>query len=198
MLPYNECDGLDKEKRSKQLWESLCSGNRKALDQLFRLYYQPLYNYGIKLISDSETVKDGIQKLFLRLWKRHGALSQAQSVKGYLLSSLRRILLRIKERRRSRYKRNKVYLGDTFSKAFPAEEIMVSMELNRDKKKQLCEAINSLSGRPKEAIFLRYNHGLSIDEIAQVMSINKQSVSNHLSRAIKSLRILLQGMSWTG
>ncbi|MCW9706478.1 RNA polymerase sigma factor [Fodinibius salsisoli] len=196
MIPHNERKELDKGQSSEELWESLCEGNRKALNQLFRLFYEPLYDYGIKLVSDPEVVKDGIQKLFLRLWKRREALSQAQSVKAYLLFSLRRILLRIKKSHKTRIKRNKHYLDKTFSRSFSTEEIVIEKELEREKKEKLLEAINALNGRQKEALFLRYYHGLSNGEIAHVMDINRQSVRNHLSRALKSLRTLLYGMPW--
>lgn len=196
MFPYNERKGLDKGQSSDKLWESLCAGNRKALNQLFRLYYESLYDYGIKLIGDSEIVKDGIQKLFLRLWRSHNTLSQAQSAEAYLLFSLRRILFRIKKRHRARLERNKTYLDEVFSESFSAEEIIVKIELEREKKAELLDAINSLNGRQKEALFLRYYHGLSNGEIARVMDINRQSVRNHLSRAIKSLRTLLNNMPW--
>jgi RNA polymerase sigma-70 factor (ECF subfamily) len=196
MFPDSKHEGLQNEQSSLKLWESLCEGNQKALNKLFRLYYESLYDYGIKFIADSEVVKDGIQKLFLRLWRRHKALSQAQSVEAYLLFSLRRILLRMKKNRRSRIKRNKLYLDKTFSSSFSAEEIIISGELKEEKKKKLLEAINALNGRQKEALFLRYYHGLSNSEIAHVMDINRQSVRNHLSRAIKSLRTLLNNMPW--
>src|SRR5699024_11136175 len=164
---------------------------REALNALFKKYYSHLLNYGVKLSSDKELVKDGIQKLLLRLWRTHENLGQAQSVENYLLYSLRRILLRNLKKRKNRLERNKTYIDELFSDSFLMEEIEVNAELEEKNKKRLLDAINVLSSRQKETLFLRYYHGLTNREIADVMEIKVQSVRNHMHRAIKSLRSIL-------
>lgn len=191
MFLYNK-HGNSGNRDEAHLWTALCRGEREALDQLFRLYYSPLFDYGIKIISDAEIVKDGIQELFLRLWERHTALSQAQSVKTYLLFSLRRILLRQITQRKKSMERNRGYLDETFSETFSMEEVIIRTELEEEKKRKLVKAINHLNSRPKETLFLRYYYGLSNEEIAEVLGINKQSVRNNLFRAIRCLRTIVQ------
>lgn len=174
------------------LWATLRRGEREALDRLFRLFYTPLFDYGIKIISDEEMVKDGIQKLFLRLWERHNSLAQADSVQAYLLLSLRRILLRQVNRQKKRYEYNRKYMDEIFSVSFSMEELLVRIELDEEKKQELVKAINHLNSRQKETLFLRYYHGLTNGEIATIMNINRQSVRNNLARAIKSLRGIIK------
>lgn len=181
----------NKEGDEDHLWVALRSGNRTALDQLFRRFYTSLFDYGIKIIPEEEIVKDCIQELFLKLWKRHTALSQAQSVQAYLLFSLRRILLRQISRRIKRYQYNREYLDDFFSASFSMEEIMIDAEVEEEQKRELVKAINHLNSRQKETLFLRYYHGLTNAEIADIMDINRQSVRNNLSRAIKCLRSII-------
>ena len=50
------------------------------------------------------------------------------------------------------------------------------------------EAINQLPVRQQEALYLRYFEGMDVDHIAQIMHINRQSVSNHLHKALTYLR----------
>lgn len=184
--------GDSKNGDEDRLWTALRCGQREALDRLFCLFYTPLVNYGIKLISDEELTKDGIQELFLRLWKHHTSLSTAKSVQAYLMFSLRRILLRQVQNRKKRYERARTYLDEAFSASFSMEEVIVRTELDREKKQELVKAINHLNSRQKEALFLRYYHGLNNTEIAEVMGINRQSVRNNLSRALQSLRTIVQ------
>ncbi|HLR24226.1 MAG TPA: sigma-70 family RNA polymerase sigma factor [Fodinibius sp.] len=191
MFPYHKDQDIDSHKDSVQLWDSLCTGDREALNALFRIYYSALFSYGVKLIADKELVKDGIQKLFLRLWRTHDSLGRAQSVENYLLYSLRRILLRNIKKHKNRLERNRTYIDELFSDSFLMEEIEINLDLEDRKKRKLLNAINTLNGRQKEALFLRYYHGLTNREIADVMEINVQSVRNHLHRAIKSLRSIL-------
>lgn len=174
-----------------RLWASLRLGNRSALDGLFKCFYNDLYDYGIRVVSEEEIVKDSIQELFLRLWNGHKNLSKASSVEAYLLLSLRRILLRSKQRLYKKAEYNKVYLDEAFSTSFSPEDIIINEQLLKERKSQLINAVNQLNNRQKETLFLRYYHGLSNTEISEIMDINIQSVSNHLTRAISCLRLLI-------
>lgn len=179
-------------KQVPYLWKELRLGQRDALDGLFRLFCNSLFDYGIRIINDEELVKDGIQELFLKLWKNHKSLSQAQSVEAYLLLSLRRILLRQVSSRNKRFEHNKTYLEVSFSESFSAEDVIIRGELADEQLEELLMAVNHLTGRQKETLFLRYYHGLTNAEIAFVMNINLQSVRNHLTRAISSLRAIVR------
>lgn len=187
---YTEYDSS----RPVRLWRSLCRGEKEALDELFRMFYTPLFDYGSKIIADEDQVKDAIQELFLKLWKKHDVLEVPDSVKAYLLVSMRRILLRSNKRKQNMYERNRKYVGHTFSASFSKEELMIRNEKLEEKKAQLVQAINQLNGRQKEALFLRYYHGLTNREIANVMCINHQSVKNNLYRALKNMRGLVESV----
>jgi len=184
----NDRDSLDKAETGKQLWETLRAGKRDGLAELFDRYYSSLYDYGVKIIADGNFVKDSIQKLFLKLWDKRDSLDSPKSVKAYLLVSLRRILLRKKKQKKNRYQRNGEYLKKNFETNFSKEDLIIQEELEDEKKEILVEAINQLSGKQKEALFLRYYHGLTNKEIAEVMDINYQSVKNNIYRAIKNIK----------
>jgi len=192
---YSEKENTGSYNREIYLWRSLCQGEKKALDELFRLYYTPLFDYGIKIISDEDQVKDAIQELFLKMWKRHDCLATPDSVQAYLLVSMRRILLRSLKRERNRYERNRKYIDNTFAVSFSKEDLMIRYEIAEEKKEQLVQAINQLNSRQKEALFLRYYHGLTNPEIADVMKINHQSVKNNLYRALKNVRGIVESVS---
>lgn len=170
------------------LWKSFCRGDEEAFNKLFRLYYTPLYDYGMKLFADNESAKDGIQKLFLKLWKKRHSLTIPDSVQAYLLVSYRRILLRDQDQKKNRYRRNKKYIQTKFEGSFTKEELIIQDERIAHQKEELTDGLNQLSNRQKETLFLKYYHGLTNKEIAQVIDINHQSVKNNLYRAIKSLK----------
>lgn len=194
MFLYSD-DSDHKNIREARIWAALRDGDREALDQLFRLFYSSLFDYGIKIVADEEIVKDGIQKLFLRLWKNHNSLGQAESVQAYLLFSLRRILLRHITSQKTRSEYSRVYVDELFAVSFSMEEVIIQKELELEKKQELVKAMNHLNPRQKETLFLRYYHGLTNQEIAEVMDINRQSVKNNLSRAIQSLRKIVRTAS---
>ena len=76
---------------------------------------------------------------------------------------------------------------DTFL-AFSPEEVMIAEEASEGTRKYLARLLNSLTGRQKEIVYLRYYEDLSYQEISELLSINFQSVANHLQRAFETLR----------
>jgi len=176
------------------LWQKFCEGNREALNRLFRHYYTPIYEYGINIIPNEDVVKDAIQDLFLKLWKNKDSLSSPDSIKAYLLISLRRILLRNKDRAEKRYERNNTYQKAAEEVCFSKEKLMMRDELTDEKKTAIENAYNCLSGRKRETLFLRYYHGLTNQEIAEVTNISRQSVKNNLYRALKQIRTTIDSV----
>lgn len=177
-----------KDSEDNRLWAELRSGRQAALEELFLRHHKHLYNYGIKINKDREVVRESIQQLFLTLWKRHRFLSGAESVKAYLLSSLRRLILEEMQRKKARATRNWAYLEKQDDNAFNVEELMIREEITAEKKQILEHVLRQLTPRQKEAVFLRFYHGLTNSEITGVMNINEQCVRNLLSDAIRRLR----------
>jgi RNA polymerase sigma factor (sigma-70 family) len=56
------------------------------------------------------------------------------------------------------------------------------------KVEQLNVLINKLPSRQKEALYLRYHQGLSVEQVSEVLNMNYQSTKNLLHRAILQLR----------
>lgn len=172
----------------QRAWAQLRRGQRQGCAALFRTFYEDLYNYGLRLSRREQYVKDAIQDVFLTLWRTRDRLSTVTSVKAYLLSTLRRRLLRNLDRDRRRDDRNERYSAEQSAITFSQEEVLIRFEHTLAQQKAIVRALNALSGRQKEAIFLRYFNGLTNDEIADVLDVTNQSVRNYLYRARKTLR----------
>ncbi|MEX0771475.1 MAG: sigma-70 family RNA polymerase sigma factor [Balneolaceae bacterium] len=172
----------------EQLWLDIRKGDPDALSTLFCCYYSCLFNYGYKLVARHDLVKDGIQELFLTIWKGREGIARAFLVKSYLLTSLRRILFRNLKKQKNRYHRDRIFVEDYFETPLNVEEVFIRHETQMEYKRQLYEAVDSLSRRQKEAIYLKFYSGLSTHEIAHIMNINRQSVYNHVSEGIRQLQ----------
>lgn len=179
------CSGL----KDELLWDKLKTGDREAFSTLYKRYFSHLFNYGMKLTPQTETVQDCIHDLFVTIWKTRQRLSATSSVKFYLYACLKRgVAARLKEgRTRS--------LDAVFNRPESAFEFVLSPEDNLIleqtellKRKKLLQLINRLSPRQKEVLFLRYYEGLSAGEVAAVMSLNINSTYVLLSKALDFLK----------
>lgn len=174
----------------KDLWRRFVNGDEACFKQLFKRYYKEMLGYGMKLCGKSDVVKDCIQELFETVWKRRDELDHVDSPNVYLFVSLRRkILQKIKKHRKRKGDWKEV--DEEALIYFGIEDIIITDETKFQQKKALKNALNQLSTRQKEVVFLHYYNGLSYGEIQQILSINRQSVRNHIYRAMETLRTIL-------
>ncbi|OUJ75127.1 RNA polymerase sigma factor [Hymenobacter crusticola] len=165
------------------LWQAFRAGQREALGVLFDRYAQQLFAYGHQLVSDSELVKDAIQTVFVNLWGWRENLSEEVTVKFYLYRSLKRELLRTAVVPRLRLAGQP---SDAHEPSF--EQQLVIVEDEQQVAAKLTASLAQLSIREKEIINLKYFNNFKIREIADLLHLSEQTVSNLLHRALKKLR----------
>ena len=169
------------------LWNQLRLGDEEAFSSLFERYYSTLVNYGKTLMTGEDRVKDCVQDVFVDIWTYRYKLNEAIVVKAYLLSSVRKRIARLHHREHI-FSNIKNIDSLEFLFDFSIEDRLIADETTAKKVEQLNKSINQLSDRQKEAIYLRYHHGLTVDQVADVLNLNYQSTKNLLHRAILQLR----------
>jgi RNA polymerase sigma factor (sigma-70 family) len=169
------------------LWSRLKVGDEKAFSVLFEKYYGSLIRYGNSFSKHTEKVQDCVQDVFTDVWLYKHSLNDNANVKAYLLSSVRKRIARLQKRD---YVFSKITSADTieFLFDFSIEHQLIINESTADKVNQLNKLINLLPSRQKEALYLRYHQGLSVEQIAEMIDVNYQSANNLLHRALLNLR----------
>lgn len=173
--------------RDQIMWDAYRQGDKQALGTLVERYYRVLRRYGLKFMIDEATVEDCIQELFLQLWQNRLHINATCSVKHYLLKSLRHHILQY-------LRTEKQFAGQEidWDCAVPVEEniesLMIREEVARFQVNELKRQLLTLPAREREALYLRYYENLSVPEIAEMMHVNRQSVSNFLQKALSKLR----------
>lgn len=177
------------DEHSAQLWEAFRGGEARALATLFDGYYEALYHYGLKLTGDEELVKDCIQNLFQKLWRRREGLRTVLVVKAYLFKALRRHLGDETKLLRHRYLLPAY--SDSFEVTYSHEEFLIAQQGDAEQRARLLAALNRLSKRQREALYLKFFDGFAYERIAEVMSLHTQSVRNLIFNALQVLRKVL-------
>ena len=170
------------------LWNELVAGREKALEELMRIYYKSLLNYGYKFLKDEEFLKDCLQDVFIEIWNRKTQIAQPSNVKAYLLVSLRRRIFR--NGRRQHLFENKVSSLDENEAGieFSPEWWLIEEESLALRTRRMTDLLNALPARQREVIYLKYYQDLGREEISEMLSITPQTVSNILQIAYSFLR----------
>jgi RNA polymerase sigma factor (sigma-70 family) len=178
---------LNNKSSDHTLWNQLRVGDEEAFSSLFERYYSTLVNYGKTLMSGEDRVKDCVQDVFVDLWTYRHKLNEAIVVKAYLISSVRKRIARFNQRDHI-FSNIKTVDSLDFLFDFTIEDRLIADETTAKKVAQLNKSINKLSARQKEALYLRYHQGLTVEQVSEVLHLNYQSTKNLLHRAILHLR----------
>ncbi|MEM9819509.1 MAG: sigma-70 family RNA polymerase sigma factor [Bacteroidota bacterium] len=169
------------------LWRKLKEGDSNALEKIYREQVSALLSYGKKLSKNEQLVEDAIQDLFIELWKNRNGLGDTDSIRRYLLTALRRKLIRMIQKQSKQQGELKIDQLP-FMATMGIDEKIMAQELSEEQHQQLKLAMDQLSKRQKEVIYLKYYMELDYKAIGEVMNLNYQSVRNLSFNALKSLK----------
>ncbi|RMF31261.1 MAG: sigma-70 family RNA polymerase sigma factor [Bacteroidetes bacterium] len=177
------------KERYAELWVRMCRDDLEALEHLYRSLYADLYHYALKLTGLQESAEDAIHDTFVYIWQHRAALGQVESVKFYLLKAVRNQCLLLL-RKNSREEALDPSATPPTMRIAPEELELGAVPPPQVRKVR--QALQELSPRQAEIIFLKYYNNLDYEEIAELLALNYQSVVNHVFRAISKLRQLME------
>lgn len=170
----------------KLLWNQLKAGKREAFETIYRQNFAHLYNYGRKLTRDDLLIEDCIQDLFIELWERRDGLSETDSIKPYLIVSVRRKIISAIAKLKKTVS-DKEPTDESFEAELSVDSFLIEGETKQENQQKLQNALQELSHRQREVIYLKYQQNMDYKDIAETMNINYQSVRNLVSKAINQL-----------
>ena len=171
---------------ANNLWERFVDGDDKAYSQLYNLYIDDLFVYGMHFTANRESVKDCIQEVFVTLYKNRSRRKEIKNLKCYLFISLKNELFGLFKKSVEQYQIETI--EPVFNAEYSIEDILIEAETNRYNQKRIKEVLQSLTPRQQEAIYYRYVEEMSYEDIGRLMQMNYQSVRNLIHRSIQKAR----------
>ena len=177
-----------KDADEKFVWEMMLNGDKLALEAIYVKYVHILYNYGVRLVTESQIVEDAIQDLFINLAIQRGKICMPSSIRFYLLKSLRNELFSKLKKIKAVSISEDFFVGERVNLELPHENILIEKQNASFNKVVIENLINKLPPRQGEAIYLRFYEDLSYQNIASILNINQKSVYKLVYKALKNLK----------
>jgi len=181
-------DSFHNQADEAKIWQDFREGSRDAFAVIYEKHYHALFNYGSKISSDRAVVKDSIQNLFVKLWKTKENLGTPSYIKFYLFKAVRRMLIEELTQKSNHLHKVNVPENYDFEITLSPEITMINEQTSKERRAFMINALQVLTNKQKEAIFLKFYDRLSYEEIASVMSMNTKAVYNLIARAIDTLK----------
>lgn len=166
------------------------SGDVNAFSALYDMHINFLFNYGCKLTTDRELLKDCIHDVFVKLYTKKAELGIIDNFKSYLLISLKNKLCDELRRR--------MFMSDTaveeLNPASASDDVeykYLEKEMCNLRSHRVEHLLSQLSPRQREALTLYYIEEKKYEDICVIMDMNYQSVRNLMHRGITKLRELV-------
>ncbi len=179
---------MDKTPRNDQIdwWKSFQAGDLNSLKKLYESYFGRLYSYGLRFCPQPELVEDALQEFFMKLMRNCKNLAVPENVQAYLLGSFRMFLMdKLKQSNRRAGVENTEWAPFEYGEW---HDPLLTRELDEEKKSMLQQALNQLTDRQKEVIYLKYFEELSYPEIAEMLELSQKATYKLMGRAITGLR----------
>jgi RNA polymerase sigma factor (sigma-70 family) len=153
------------------LIEAARDGDEKALVSLLAAAQPDVRRYAARNCRAAD-IDDAVQETLLLLYRRVGTLRAVASFSAWIFAVVKRACLRLL--------RLGPAVGDTKADELDTRLAHLAPE---DLRIDLCRAIQSLPEHYREVILLRDIEELSIDEIAAVLGLTRESVKARIHRA---------------
>ena len=160
----------------------------KYADELASIYYaqfDALYNYGKRFTSDNFLIEDAIQNVFVNLMldSNHEKIN---NIRSYILVSFRNELTRLINKSRKHDMLDQVKEFE-FILEYSEDENFEDEELKILKKILNNYLLKNTTSRQQEIIYLKYNLGLTYEEISKILKITIESCRTLMYRTIKRM-----------
>lgn len=164
--------------------------DKSALDLLFAYYYPRLYRFSRSILKIEDDIDDILQEVFVKIWLNRHKITNAETFNAYIFTITRNeVLNQIRAKVRDTTFRDRLYLLSM------ATEYQQQTQLEFDEIKSLIDRIISELPEKRQKIFLlSRTEGLSNKEIANQLAISEKTVEDHITHAIRRIKLSLKGM----
>jgi RNA polymerase sigma-70 factor, ECF subfamily len=167
--------------------ERIHRGDVSALDELLRRFWRPLVSYARRIVPE-EAAEDVVQEALLRVWKDRGRWTPTPQLQAFLYRVTRNQALNENRARGSRARWVEAKARESQESVRTPLQNLEEQELQS----LVAEALDQLPPKRREVFVLIRYHGLSYKEAAGVLDIAPQTVANHVSGALATLRKFLE------
>ncbi|MEI8225572.1 MAG: RNA polymerase sigma-70 factor [Bacteroidota bacterium] len=168
----------------EELMQEIKADNMFAFDVLYKKYSKRLYKFGYSILKSPEEAENLTQDVFLNLWENRHKVKKDSSIKYYLFTIAYNSAISV-IRKKTREHEFVEYLKSL--QEINEEPVDMELEYNELTNK-LDEIIKALPPRQKEVYLLHRVEGLKYNEIAERLYISVNTIENHMSRALKTIR----------
>ena len=176
--------GIDFDYEFKLL-KRLQSGDQQAFEVLYQNYSQEIYRKLVKMVKNITLAEELTQDVFVKLWNKREVINTEQPFRYYLLTLTNNIAVDFYRKAARERKLQDEIIAASTELYNPTEDQIYYKET----KELMDNAIDSLPAQQKLVFTLCKIEGKSYEEVSKLLGISTSTISNHIVKATKSIKI---------
>ena len=165
----------------KELARRVINGDIVAFNEVYRIYFHPVYCNALKITRDAAVAEDVLQEVFITLWEKRATIDPERSLAGWLFIICYHKSVNIL--------RKKLRESLLYRELQTPEENSVEEEIKHGTQWTILEnALSCLSPQRRRVFELCKLQGKTYEEAARELRISKYTVKEYLSAAIASIK----------
>lgn len=171
----------------RELVIRLINGDEKAFCELYSAYKNRLLYFAMKFVKSRDFAEDIFQDVFTNIWQGRRFINPDASFSSYLHTIVRnRILNQLRD----------MEVEDTLKKHILSQAIDYTDEsqnavMTNELKKIIDDALGKLTPRQREVFNMSREANMSHQEIANALGISVNTVQEHISLSLRTIRSYL-------
>lgn len=175
---------MPEESSDTALIEAVLDGREEAFDLLMERYQRFVYKLAYGFGRSHDNALDLSQAVFLKVYRKLASFRGESSFPTWLAKVVYHEGLNW-QRANSRHSEDHEEITEKTAKLAPPQDEEL---LRAERTKLVLEVLPSLNRRYRAAIELRYFHGMTLRQIAEVLGCSEGVAKNALFRGVRSLR----------
>lgn len=172
---------------NKKILETLAEGNQEVFQKLFCMFQPKVHAFALGLIKNMTDADDITQIVFMKLWTNRKKLPDVDNLDSYIFTITKNTVLSFIAQQKIPEFDISTIRETTATDATPLDQIEAA-----DLKLLIDMVVEQMPGQRQTVYRLSREKGLSNDEIAQRLNIQKKTVENHLNLALGEIREMLK------
>ncbi len=165
---------------------SIKNGDHKAFIILYDKHAKEMYHFMKRYIQSSEVIDDLIHDTFINLWNARARINTNKPIQPYLYRIARNLMF--KEIKKQIIQANLFVDVNQAENKVSSQYCIENMLYEKEYFTIYNLAINRLPPQRKRVFRMSREEGLSYSEIAGSLEISTQTVKEHMSLAMKSIK----------
>ncbi|MBS0028311.1 RNA polymerase sigma-70 factor [Chitinophaga sp. 22321] len=166
-------------------------GDDIAFNELFRRYFNKLYQYTLGFTKDSLVAEELVMDVMLNLWLRKGNVIITDSLNPYLFRAMKNTLINYWRKKIIPTTSLKISEEVDFADSRSADHTILTSELDN----LYSQHLDALSPQRKKVFELSRHENLTYPEIASQLNLSVKTVEHHMSASLIFLRKKLKPLS---